>query len=57
MQLGADVLFAGWLSHGLPEGMCSVRWGRDQAEYHGEFCEGEMTGYGRYIFGNGRSVR
>ena len=38
LQRGSDaeVLFAGCLEAGLPEGMCSVRW-RDRSEYHGEF--------------------
>ena len=40
---------AGFLLHGLPHGMCSVRW-PDGSEFHGEFVHGEMTGYGRYIF-------
>ena len=29
--------------------MCSLRWA-DGSEFHGEFCDGEMTGYGRYIW-------
>ena len=48
-QLGSDLLFSGWLNNGLPEGMCSLRW-LDGTEYHGEFLDGEMTGYGRFIF-------
>ena len=48
-QESCVLLFSGWLSNGLPEGMCSVRW-PDGSEYHGEFSDGEMTGYGRYIF-------
>ena len=43
LQRGSDaeVIFAGCLEAGLPEGMCSVRW-RDGSEYHGEFgmCRG-----------------
>jgi hypothetical protein len=48
-QLGEVLLFSGFLQHGLPDGMCSLRWS-DGSEYHGEFLNGEMTGYGRYIF-------
>jgi hypothetical protein len=49
LRLHDRLLFSGWLSNGLPDGMCSVRW-LDGSEYHGEFLDGEMTGYGRYIF-------
>ena len=50
--LGDDVLFSGWLANGLPDKLSSVRW-RDGTEYHGEFVDGVMAGYGRFIFPEG----
>ena len=32
------------------EGMCSVRWAGDGSELHAEMCDGEVCGYGRFIF-------
>jgi hypothetical protein len=56
LQLDDRLLFSGWLSNGLPDGMCSVRW-LDSSEYHGEFLDGEMTGFGRYIFPDASEYR
>lgn len=56
LQLGDRLHFSGWLSNGLPEGMCSLRWS-DGSEYHGELLEGEMTGYGRYVFADKSEYR
>jgi len=56
MRLGDDVLFSGWLAQGLPDKMCSVRW-CDGSEYHGEWLDGVMSGYGRYIFKEGWEYR
>ena len=47
--------FKGWLLHGRPHGLCSIRWA-DGSEYHGECCHGELTGYARYIFGGGHGA-
>jgi len=54
--IGDSFHFIGWLVNGLPEGLCSVRWA-DGSEYHGEFADGEMLGYGRYIFADGLEFR
>ena len=43
------VRFKGWLLHGLPHGLCSIKW-PDGSEYHGECRHGQLCGYGRYIF-------
>ena len=48
--------FSGWLAAGLPDGLCSLRW-RDGTEFHGEFADGEMSGYGRYIAADGTEFR
>ena len=56
LEIPGVLRFSGWLSSGLPEGMCSVKW-PDGTEFHGEFSDGEMTGYGRYIFADAGEYR
>ena len=41
--------FAGWLLHGLPHGVCSMRWS-DGSEFHGEFEHGDITGWTLILF-------
>jgi len=51
-----EVRFSGYLAAGVPDGLCSLRW-RDGHEFHGEFQDGEMSGYGRYIFADSTEFR
>jgi hypothetical protein len=58
LQYQDKLVFAGTLDAGLPDGSgCSIRWLSDGAEYHGEIADGELTGYGRYIFPDGAEFR
>jgi hypothetical protein len=50
------MMFAGFVREGLPDVFGSLKW-PDGTEYHGEFDDGEMSGYGRYIFGDGGEFR
>lgn len=43
------------MEDGVPDGLVSLKW-KDGTEYHGEMADGEMTGYGRYIFADGCEV-
>ena len=52
------LIFSGYLDAGVPDGhCCSLRWLHDKTEYHGEMTDGELTGFGRYIFADGGEFR
>ena len=51
-----EMMFAGFVREGLPDVFGSLKW-PDGTEYHGEFDDGEMSGYGRYVFGDGGEFR